>query len=149
LATASEPIFHLVYISQTSEELGYNDIDEILSEAKVHNPAQKITGVLIHSDGYFVQLLEGPNEKVVKQALGRIIVDERHNNLRVVGEWFSAARLFPKTAMGFCDSDMHRHASCFSYIQKLFSNASPFNFAQPRDLIDFFNEFSLSEIELK
>lgn len=148
MATAAEPIFHMAYISQASEDLGYNDIDEILNAARIHNPAHKITGVLIHSDGYFVQLLEGPSEKVVKQALSRIIVDERHSNLRVIGEWYSAARFFD-SPMGFCDSDVHSKHSCFSYFQNLFSDSMTFAKIKSEELVTFFVNFANSGIELK
>lgn len=148
MATAAEPIFHMAYISQASEELGYNDIGEILASARVHNPAQKITGVLIHSDGYFIQLLEGPSEKVVKQTLARIIADERHSNLRVIGEWYSAARFF-ENPMGFCDSDIQSKHACFSYFRNLFNDSVVFSKTKPDELVTFFVDFSNSEIELK
>lgn len=149
-ATATESIFHMAYISQANEELGYNDIDEILITARINNPSCEITGVLIHSDGYFVQLLEGPSEKTVKQALARIITDERHSHLRVIGEWFSASRFFDHTPMGFCDSDLHLKHSCFSYFQNLFDQ--PINSStnpKAEGLVNFFADFSNSGIELK
>jgi Sensors of blue-light using FAD len=148
LATAAEPIFHMAYISQADQELGYNDIEDILTSARINNPGQKITGVLIHSDGYFVQLLEGPSEKVVKQALSRIIADERHSNLRVIGEWYSSARFF-NSPMGFCDSDVHTKHSCFSYFENLFNDSMNFAKTKSEELISFFVNFSNSGIELK
>jgi len=149
LATAAEPIFHMAYVSQASEELGYNDIDEILTAAKIHNPGNAITGVLIHCDGYFVQLLEGNSEKAVKQALARILSDERHSNLRVIGEWYSAARLFNESAMGFCDSDLHQKHSCFSHLQNIFNDSMSFAKTKSEAMIHFFNDFANSGIELK
>lgn len=149
MATAAEPIFHLAYVSQASEELGYNDIEEILAAAKIYNPAQSITGVLIHNDGYFVQLLEGPSEKSVKETLSRIIVDERHHHLRVIGEWHSAARIFGDTAMGFCDSDIHSKHSCFSYFQNLFGDSMIFAKNKSDEMVNFFINFADSGIELK
>lgn len=148
MATAAEPIFHLAYISQAASELGYNDIEDILATARIKNPSQKITGVLIYSDGYFVHLLEGITEKAVKQTLSRIIADERHSNLRVIGEWYSAARFF-NCAIGFCDSDIHSNHSCFSYFENLFDDSINFAKTKSEKLVSFFVDFSKSEIELK
>ena len=148
MATAAEPIFHIAYISQANEELGYNDIEDILTSARINNPAQKITGVLIHSDGFFVQLLEGPSERVVKQALSKIIADERHSNLRVIGEWYSSARFF-NSPMGFCDSDVHAQHSCFSYFENLCNDSITFTKSKSDGLVNFFVDFSNSGIELK
>lgn len=148
MATAAEPIFHMAYISRASEELGYKDIEEILTSAQIRNPAQGITAVLIHNDGNFLQLLEGPSEKVVKQTLSRIILDERHNNLRVIAEWHSADRLFGKMPIGFCDSDLHLKHTCFSFLKNLFSDSATLTHFKSEELIQFFIGFANSDISI-
>lgn len=149
MATAAEPIFHLAYISQAHEELSYHDITEILNAAKTESQGHNIGGVLIHCDGYFIQLLEGSSESAVKQTLSRLITNDHHNNLRVIKEWHSTTRLFKQASIGFCDSDLHTNHSCFDFIKKLIGKSINFSEATSEQFIQFFIQFSISEIELK
>ena len=87
----------LVYASQP---FGYDDLSltGILLRARKNNEENNITGALICRDDLFLQMLEGPRDKVI-ETFARIERDERHVN---VTELFCRGidkRLFPEWSM--------------------------------------------------
>lgn len=103
--TKVQSVFHLVYLSEATDELCYSDLENILFNAQTKNPRLKITGLLIYKDGLFFQLLEG-DEAAVKMLLGQIIQDRRHQKVKVVSEWSSSKRILPDWSMSFIDGDL-------------------------------------------
>jgi hypothetical protein len=69
-------IFQLIY---TSRPFGYDDLtlSNILFVARSANKRDGITGALISREDVFMQLLEGPRERVTA-AYARILRDDRH-----------------------------------------------------------------------
>jgi hypothetical protein len=49
----------------------------LLAEARAYNARHRITGVLLHANGMFVQCLEGPSSEVAT-LYERIVLDPRH-----------------------------------------------------------------------
>jgi hypothetical protein len=87
----------LVYASQP---FGYDDLSltGILLRARKNNEENNITGALICRDDLFLQMLEGPRDKVT-ETFARIERDDRHVN---VTELFCRGidkRLFPEWSM--------------------------------------------------
>lgn len=103
-------IFHLVYVSKAVADISYSDIRNILEVSRRKNLQDEITGLLIFRDGYFLQLLEGPEEKV-RQTLSRIILDDRNYDLQSLIEVVSADRLFSDWSMAFYDGDISSNAT--------------------------------------
>ena len=58
------PLHCIVYVSSAARELSQQDLDNILQQARVLNRAAGLTGVLLHCNGNFMQLLEGPSEQI-------------------------------------------------------------------------------------
>ncbi len=58
------PIFMHAYTSQFARPLGDDDIKKILPISHKNNLRDEITGFLTVRDGYFLQVLEGPEAKV-------------------------------------------------------------------------------------
>ena len=109
-------LFQLVYISEAVEDLSYSDLENILKTARLKNLALNITGILIHREGFFIQLLEGPKDHV-KEVMSKIIKDRRHKNLRIIHEWDQVQnRFFTDWSMSFLDGDLATHEN--SFIQK-------------------------------
>lgn len=67
----------LIYASKVKEGLSRDDVSSILETAKKNNPKHGVTGVLIFSDKYFLQALEGGREKV-NIIYHKILNDDRH-----------------------------------------------------------------------
>ena len=56
----------LLYVSSTSRDLAPATLNDILAAARANNPLLGITGLLIHIDGGFLQILEG-EERAVRE----------------------------------------------------------------------------------
>ncbi len=147
MSASAHEFFHLVYVSEAEDQLAYTDIEDILKSSKANNKLDSITGLLIHRDGFFIQLLESDSKEKVKQTLARIITDDRHCKLRVIGEWTSKNRLFHDWKMGFFDSDIND--SEFPFIQKLFSSVMLASLPDSNEIVSLFKEILSSEVEIK
>lgn len=110
-------IFHLVYFSEAADDLSYTDIKEILEVSRVNNARDEITGILIYRDGFFMQLLEGP-EAEVRGTLERIRHDDRNYKVKLLAEGGTANRLFEGWSMAFHDGDLSSNQN--PYVEKLF-----------------------------
>ena len=53
-------LYSLVYVSTATRSLSMDDIGRLLEKARQRNLDQEVTGVLLYSDGHFMQCLEGP-----------------------------------------------------------------------------------------
>ena len=74
----------LVYCSIATAEFHVGNINEIFTRAQKHNIAHSVTGFLIHSGNWFLQMLEGPTESIDEIYFKKISVDPRHTSLRVL-----------------------------------------------------------------
>jgi hypothetical protein len=70
----------------------------ILKHARASNAEQGITGALMLYDGWFAQVLEGPQD-AVEALYAKIKVDARHDAVRLDEAGPAATRLFAKWAM--------------------------------------------------
>jgi hypothetical protein len=70
----------------------------ILQDARRCNTRDGITGTLVCRADLYLQLLEGPQDKV-EAAFGRIAKDDRHLDIQPLSRGEVAARLFPDWAM--------------------------------------------------
>ena len=64
----------LVYVSAAKNQLPDFDVGEILRQSRNNNAKQGISGILLYSDGNFMQALEGEKE-AVEQTFARISRD--------------------------------------------------------------------------
>lgn len=85
----------LVYLSHiTSTGLSnastLNDIAEV---AITRNKADNITGILCYGNGYFLQCVEG-TEQALTNLKNRLLVDDRHKNLKILDFSALAERRF-------------------------------------------------------
>ena len=60
------PLFSLVYTSTASRPLAKSDLENILSSARTRNLQEQVTGLLLFTEGKFMQYLEGPKAGVLK-----------------------------------------------------------------------------------
>ena len=102
--TNSDRLFHLGYVSTETGDLGSSGMVELLTEARRINTSRDITGLLLHRDRSFYQVLEGA-EDVVRQTFDSIEKDERHTAIDVLFEGDVDEREFPDWQMGFLNLD--------------------------------------------
>ena len=100
----SDCLFHLGYVSTETGDLGSAGMVEILTEARRVNTSRDITGLLLHRDRSFYQVLEGA-EDVVRETFDGIEKDERHTAIDVLFEGEVDEREFPDWQMGFLSLD--------------------------------------------
>ena len=58
-------------------------MEQILQKSQDANSHRAITGLLLFSEGHFLQLLKGPEEEV-RRVYSKIVQDERHTNVETL-----------------------------------------------------------------
>jgi hypothetical protein len=94
-------LYRLIYSSARKESCDKECVQDILSSSRKNNPPLDITGMLLHTDRRFLQILEGPYENI-NSLYDKIKEDSRHGGSqlrvcqpikeRIFGEWTMAYR---------------------------------------------------------
>ncbi|MFN4100155.1 MAG: BLUF domain-containing protein [Pararhodobacter sp.] len=93
-------LHRVIYVSASPSLLPGGDVAELLARSRRRNAAIDVTGLLLYHDGSFLQILEGPAEKV--QALFETIrQDTRHRKIITMWSGPVKDRVFPDWSMGF------------------------------------------------
>ena len=92
-------LVRLIYASRAASSTSPETLLPIMKTSRANNLAQGITGVLIFSDGVFLQLLEGGRE-AVSALYNRISRDERHREVVLLSYDEIGERRFAGWAMG-------------------------------------------------
>jgi hypothetical protein len=100
LALLEESTYHVLYRSRTRQAPTEADLQTLLEQSRTYNAQQQITGLLLYSDGQFVQLVEGP-EAVVRSLYARIRADARHTQVVTVSDGPAPQRWFADWHMAF------------------------------------------------
>jgi len=93
-------MYYLIYLSAGVNWFSEKELTDILSISDINNSRNNITGLLLYSEGNFIQLLEG-NEQDVKDTFERISKDQRHKGITPIASGAIDKRNFPEWAMGF------------------------------------------------
>ena len=96
----------LVYVSRTSPSAMADlpaTVADVLRSSRANNARANVSGMLLTFGGFFLQALEGPDERV-RATLRRVTTDPRHNEVKVLGADFCSARAFGRWAM--CANDL-------------------------------------------
>ena len=94
----------IVYTSQSNMPADKRSLLDLLHDARDFNSADNITGILIHSRNYFIQVIEGEPEAIA-DLVSRLFNDTRHKDIRIVSDTTIQQRLFPQWSMGCADFD--------------------------------------------
>lgn len=120
--------YSLIYISTASREFAREELLEILRVSHENNTRDNITGLLLHKERSFMQLLEGP-EVAVCATYARIARDLRHQDITVLLERETEERDFPDWSMGFQALDTEAARATPGYSAFLEVKLSVFEFA--------------------
>jgi hypothetical protein len=93
-------LYHLTYRSIAIPEITIEQIEEILKTARNFNSKNDVTGCLIFSKGYFIQLLEGSKDTIY-ELMDSIDIDKRHTNIDILSEGETDERLFETWHMAY------------------------------------------------
>lgn len=94
-------VYKLVYLSHATPVFkGNSDLKQILVTSRENNNKVDVSGLLLYTNGLFIQLLEG-NENEVTKTYNRIVKDPRHSDAVVVAKKIEENRSFESWSMGF------------------------------------------------
>jgi hypothetical protein len=98
------PLVQLAYVSTQRHAMDTADMLELLQQARRANDASGITGVLLHKQHSFFQILEGTAEDV-SRTFASICRDPRHHSIEILNQSGLSDREYPDWRMGFIDLD--------------------------------------------
>ncbi len=96
----SNDLIQLVYASAASDPATPALLDRILAQSRAANAAQGITGLLLHDNGSYFQVLEGPRH-AVEATFTRIGADRRHGRVLRILTTPVTGRAFAGWSMGY------------------------------------------------
>ena len=127
-------MIRILYLSQTAHNITDEQVQQILASSRRNNPALGITGVLVYGGGLFMQVLEGPDNSVLRMYT-RILDDKRHGDSQIVHISPSTERIFQKWSMGVIKGDPLQ----FHHMTKL--REQRFESVHPKAFTAAMNEF--------
>lgn len=99
-----ENLDFLIYSSVRNQNCTDEEIQKILDSCQRNNPSKAITGVLVHSNNYFLQFLEG-EESELMTLFKNIKKDSRHSKVILLNKGKIDERMFPSWHMGYKNID--------------------------------------------
>jgi len=90
----------LLYVSHAARNIPASDLDDILAAGRANNLTYGLSGILIHIDGGFLQILEGERDQVMRM-YAKIAEDRRHAHPRVLVDRAVMQRSFPDWSLGY------------------------------------------------
>lgn len=97
-------LFHLGYTSTETRPMSVGELWGLLEVARDSNEKLDITGLLLHRQHSFFQVLEGYKEDVL-DLFARIQSDDRHKRVEVLFDGEIESREFTDWRMGFVQLD--------------------------------------------
>ncbi|MGK5019461.1 BLUF domain-containing protein [Janthinobacterium lividum] len=97
-------LVRLLYASHAADTIDAATIGAILQQSRRHNPPSGITGVLCHSERFYLQLIEGGREQV-NVLYARILSDTRHRGVTLLRYEEISQRRYAGWAMGQTNLD--------------------------------------------
>jgi hypothetical protein len=92
-------LVRLIYASRASNEVDAEKLSAVMKASRTHNAAAGITGVLVFTDGIFMQVLEGGRDEV-SALYNRITQSRLHRDVVLLGYDEIGERRFAGWAMG-------------------------------------------------
>jgi len=94
----------IVYSSSAAHPFSDAELDALLAQSRANNERLGLTGMLLHRDGRFIQVLEGPDD-ALRERMATIAADQRHGRVTTLLEEEIGERQFPDWTMGFARAD--------------------------------------------
>lgn len=108
-------MYYLIYISTAIKLLTEEELRGILITSRKKNIAKGISGLLLYSEGVFIELLEGDKMEVIL-AYKKIEIDRGHTNLIILSTGESSERLFSEWCMGYTTENTTSNQKMPGYI---------------------------------
>ena len=95
-------LIHIIYSSAAKSHFGSEELLTLLGSARSKNTSLNISGMLLHIEGSFLQVIEG-NESDIDALFETISQDPRHGNIVTIVRESIPRRAFSDWSMGFAD----------------------------------------------
>ncbi|WP_435257642.1 diguanylate phosphodiesterase [Thioclava sp. FR2] len=95
-------LIHIIYSSAAKTHFGPEELLALLGSARSKNTSLNISGMLLHIEGSFLQVIEG-NEADIDALFETISEDPRHGNIVTIVRESIPRRAFSDWSMGFAD----------------------------------------------
>lgn len=122
-------LVRLIYISYSKNDVSEADLKQILEKSKINNKSKFVTGMLMYSDRYFFQCLEG-ERRDVNQTYLRICSDPRHSKCILIDYQEVSSRLFPTWSMDYVAFNGSNNEMVLRYSENGLFQPYDFNAAQ-------------------
>jgi hypothetical protein len=109
---------NIVYVSTAVKLMHENQLFDILHSSRQHNAALNISGVLLYSEGTFIQVLEG-RDSVIDALYSRIEADQRHKNITKLIDEPITEKSFAQWLMGFAVTDAKKTEKLLGYLSSI------------------------------
>ncbi len=93
-------IKQVVFVSHVAPSVLAADAEAIAARASERNADSGLTGFLLYSPRFFLQVLEG-DESLVDETMSQIEKDSRHRDVRILGEASIYIPHFASWSLGF------------------------------------------------
>lgn len=98
------PLRRLVYRSRAAGDCDLASLLAMMARARENNAVRRITGLLVHQKGLFLQALEGPEDEI-EDLWQTIRCDRRHQGVELLGDSGVSTRWFGDWSMELADGD--------------------------------------------
>ncbi len=122
-------MFHIIYVSTAVEPMSKRDLMELLHTSRVNNKSNRVTGMLLYKNDFFIQVIEG-DETRVTELMATIKNDTRHKNIDILREEYIQSREFPDWTMGFQNLDAADYLKIPGFTKILENNFKPEYFTE-------------------
>lgn len=95
---SEDQLYAILYVSSSTRKMSDGELSSLYVTASRKNLESGVTGVLLHSNGNFIQYIEGP-QKGLLDIYHRIKQDNRHTGLIEIMNEPIAAREFPQWSL--------------------------------------------------
>ena len=102
--TSDDELIHLAYVITQTRDMKAADLISLLTEVRGLNESRNISGLLLHKNQSFFQVIEGSRARV-QETFNNIMRDQRHEGVEVLFDEPLEAREFSNWQMGFLDLD--------------------------------------------
>ena len=93
-------LYFIVYSSHSKKKFTIQELSDLWKKSVKNNISLGITGILIHLNERFIQLLEG-EKTIVEELYGKIVKDERHNDVTKLLKGTLKNRNYENWQMGY------------------------------------------------
>jgi len=106
---------YLIYMSTSVNLMSDAELKSLLRQSQQNNTDKGLSGMLLYSEGTFVQVLEGERE-LLENTYVKIVGDPRHKGIIKIAGGEIAERVFPHWAMGFKTLSTQQFSKFDAYI---------------------------------